>query len=214
MYKFFILFSTQIRPYKRTGKKCLLIPKITSFKTLNFLYGPLLDAMTNQYYTWVKCRKLLQEKIKMATESLNLVTNYSISINTLQQLKITQYHFSLFTTQYQGVAKSVKRGDSLGNLVFQVIIIRGLRFTRRLRLAPKEPGETQRPGARRPSIFSSLLGDQLEWKMPVQFIVQVHYELFLVICYFIMANTQFTEFIFYQVVFLCSLIIYQRLNII
>ncbi|CAL6088097.1 Hypothetical_protein [Hexamita inflata] len=67
-------------------KNCLLISKITSFKTLNFLYGPLLDATTNQYYTWVKCLKLLQKKMKMATESLNLGTNQQYQVQQCDYL--------------------------------------------------------------------------------------------------------------------------------
>ncbi|CAL6030102.1 Hypothetical_protein [Hexamita inflata] len=92
MFTYVITCDYKLQCQKFRYKKCLLIPKITSFKTLNFLYGPLLDAMTNQYYTWVKCRKLLQEKIKMATESLNLVTNYT-NYSGVTSMKTNLQHF-------------------------------------------------------------------------------------------------------------------------
>ncbi|CAL6025204.1 Hypothetical_protein [Hexamita inflata] len=83
MFTYVIICDYKLQCQKYRYKKCLLISKITSFKTLNFLYGPLLDAMTNQYYTWVKCLKLLQKKMKMATESLNLGTNWKKYIKEL-----------------------------------------------------------------------------------------------------------------------------------
>ncbi|CAL6082523.1 Hypothetical_protein [Hexamita inflata] len=107
MFTYVIICDYKLQCQKYRYKKCLLISKITSFKTLNFLYGPLLDAMTNQYYTWVKCLKLLQKKMKMATESLNLGTNSyrcsKIMPEIIFNLEILSLFFRLDTQIYTNI---------------------------------------------------------------------------------------------------------------